>query len=421
MRFILALLVTATALRTLGAENLILGVGSSRDLKIPVSAHVTISNGQVLKAADLGHSIRLTGRKKGQTTVKIGDNESTVQVLSAPAYVLYKTLQLRIKDMRGLQLDVQGDDIRIKGRLLRFSDWRTLAREASANASFTFNAEMSESLVQEAQAYFNHMILSANLPLPALRIMPALVSLALEQKDLNARFEKILGPYGFTIEKNSSVIEMAPIVRVQISITELRKNARTVLGVQWPESYQAQVLPVANFPGQTGNPLTLQLNALEQTGQARILASPNILCRSGNEASFLAGGEFPIKLMNFKTQDVIWKKYGVLMNIKPKADFSGRMSIGISTEVSTIDPSQTVDGIPALLTNRIESYFDLLKSRTIILSGLLKKESSDAMSGLPGLAKIPILGALFSSDEFREHQTELVVFVTPEVIHEEAQ
>jgi pilus assembly protein CpaC len=140
------------------------------------------------------------------------------------------------------------------------------------------------------------------------------------------------------------------------------------------------------------------------------------LCRSGKEAQFLAGGELPIKITAHKRQDVVWKKYGVLLKIKPVADFSGRMSIALETEVSTIDTSNTVDGLPGLLTNRIESHFDLKESRTIALSGLIKHQSGQSSQGLPGLSSVPILGSLFASREFRDDKTELVVFVTPEVV-----
>jgi len=115
-------------------------------------------------------------------------------------------------------------------------------------------------------------------------------------------------------------------------------------------------------------------------------------------------------------QDVVWKKYGIIMKVKPRADFSGKMSISIETEVSSIDPSTVGEGVPALFTNKIQSHFDLNESRVIALSGLIKNEQSESSKGLPGLSRIPILGALFSSKDFRDNRTELVVFVRPEVL-----
>jgi pilus assembly protein CpaC len=92
------------------------------------------------------------------------------------------------------------------------------------------------------------------------------------------------------------------------------------------------------------------------------------------------------------------------------------MSIYMETEVSALDPSTSVDGIPGLFTNRIQSHFDLEQSKTIVLSGLIKSDQSKVTQGIPGLSRLPILGTLFSSQDFRDNKTELLVFVTPEVV-----
>jgi len=87
--------------------------------------------------------------------------------------------------------------------------------------------------------------------------------------------------------------------------------------------------------------------------------------------------------MSRKTHEVVWKPYGILLKIKPLADFSGRMSIALTTEISKADFDQKVDGFPGMKTNRIETHFDLLQSRTIALSGLIKHEQIEGSEGLP--------------------------------------
>jgi pilus assembly protein CpaC len=101
--------------------------------------------------------------------------------------------------------------------------------------------------------------------------------------------------------------------------------------------------------------------------------------------------------------------------VKPLADFQGAISLEIQTEVSLIDMANAVEGIPGLKTNMVKSHFDLPGRRTIALSGLLKQELGESKEGLPYLTRIPILGALFSSQKFLKQQTELVIFVTPEI------
>ena len=105
--------------------------------------------------------------------------------------------------------------------------------------------------------------------------------------------------------------------------------------------------------------------------------------------------------------------------IKPIIDSVGQMSLQIDSEVSTLDESTKVDGIPGLQTNKVSSTFDLIRSRTIALSGLIKNEQGQSSEGIPFLKNIPILGHLFSSHDFKENRSELVIFVTPELLQNE--
>jgi pilus assembly protein CpaC len=92
------------------------------------------------------------------------------------------------------------------------------------------------------------------------------------------------------------------------------------------------------------------------------------------------------------------------------------MSIEIETEVSALDTAHSYEGVPSIVTNRMQTHFDLTKSRTIALSGLIKSDVGKSSSGLPGLSSLPILGPLFSSKDFRDDRSELMIFVTPEVM-----
>ncbi len=99
---------------------------------------------------------------------------------------------------------------------------------------------------------------------------------------------------------------------------------------------------------------------------------------------------------------------------------SGAMSLEIETEVSIIDSGNAIEGIPAMKTNRVKSHFDLSGRKTIALSGLLRDELNLGRSGIAGLASLPILGALFRSQSYLQQKSELVIFVTPEVVLPEA-
>ena len=132
----------------------------------------------------------------------------------------------------------------------------------------------------------------------------------------------------------------------------------------------------------------------------------------------MAGGEIPIQIIKYRTQEVIWKQYGIRLRVKPVADSSGRMSISIDTEISTLDEATKVDNIPGILTNHVSSHFDLSRPQTIALSGLLKNEEGRSHNGLPYLSRIPILGGLFSSQSYKDFETELIIFVRPSILKE---
>jgi pilus assembly protein CpaC len=162
---------------------------------------------------------------------------------------------------------------------------------------------------------------------------------------------------------------------------------------------------------------TLQL--LVQKDYARILSEPTLVTLSGKEASFLAGGEVPIvqRLTATETFSVIFKEFGVRMNIKSVVDSSYNINTHILTEVSRVNPDLTVAGVPSFLTRRTETDVQVKDGQTIVIGGLLDNNvERDAIRKLPWLGDVPVLGNLFRSKQFRQKQSELLVFVTPEVV-----
>ena len=156
-----------------------------------------------------------------------------------------------------------------------------------------------------------------------------------------------------------------------------------------------------------------QLNMLEQTGSAVILARPTLSTRSGTKANFLAGGEIPYSISNINGTTVVFKPYGIKLDIEPKIDQRGVIRAKIISEVSDIDPSLTTISGPALRTRKTESEFNVQDGETIVLSGLLTRDKNTTIDKLPFLGDLPILGTLFRSKRFQNNETELVVFVTP--------
>jgi pilus assembly protein CpaC len=166
--------------------------------------------------------------------------------------------------------------------------------------------------------------------------------------------------------------------------------------------------------------ISSRINFAVDTGNAILLAEPRLATRSGGEAKFLAGGEFPIQISNINGTTVEFKEFGIALEISPEVDANDNIRASVMTEVSAIDNSVAVDGIPGLLTRRTDTEISMKSGETLVISGLLNQQASKDISGVKFLMDIPILGHLFRSENFRDQKTELVIFVTPTVFDAES-
>ena len=142
-----------------------------------------------------------------------------------------------------------------------------------------------------------------------------------------------------------------------------------------------------------------QINLLMSRGKAWVLAEPKLSAKSGSSATFLVGGEVPIVVPSVLGQTQIeYKEYGIRLNISPTVNKANDVATSIMAEVSRIDPSVSVQGVPGFLTRRVETESNVAAGETIVISGLLDRTASKAADKLPILGDIPILGKLFRSD-----------------------
>ena len=162
--------------------------------------------------------------------------------------------------------------------------------------------------------------------------------------------------------------------------------------------------------------LNAQLNLLAQEGKATLLAEPQLSARNGAKASFLAGGELPYAVSNRDGTTILFKPYGIKVDITPRVDAGGVIRATIESEVSSIDRSVTTAYGPTLLTRKTNTEFNVRDGETMVLAGLLQRDASTDIDKVPLLGDIPVLGALFRSKRVQNKETELVVFVTPRVV-----
>jgi pilus assembly protein CpaC len=182
--------------------------------------------------------------------------------------------------------------------------------------------------------------------------------------------------------------------------------------------------------------VTATLRAMESAGVTRTLAEPNLTAISGESATFIAGGEFPIPTgvtcqttaagaVGQCAPSIAYKKFGISLNFTPVVLTEGRISLRVMTEVSEVsnDNSITVTGItvPSVKTRRAETTLEIPSGGSMAMAGLIQDQTKQAINGLPGLSQLPVLGTLFRSRDFQDNKTELMVIVTPYVVRAVAQ
>lgn len=163
------------------------------------------------------------------------------------------------------------------------------------------------------------------------------------------------------------------------------------------------------------------IDALEDEGLVTLLAEPNLTALSGETASFLAGGEFPVPIAQAdNTITVEFKSFGVSLAFTPTIVSDDRISLKVLPEVSSLSSSGsvTINGlsIPALTTRRADTTVELGSGQSFAIAGLLQAATNQTINETPGLSDIPILGALFRSTDFKRRETELVIIVTPYLV-----
>ena len=171
--------------------------------------------------------------------------------------------------------------------------------------------------------------------------------------------------------------------------------------------------------------LVAEIQALQGKNLLEMLAEPNLLAISGEQASFLAGGEFPFPVIQpsatgAASVSIMWREYGVRLNFLPTVTPRGTIRLKVAPEVSSLDYTNavTLQGfvIPGLSSRRVQTEVELDSGQTFVIAGLLDNQTRDALSKVPGISAIPVLGKLFQSKTVSRSNSELLVIITPELV-----
>lgn len=368
-------------------------VGETRVVPSPNVARVAVGNGRLLSASVLDErEILLIANDAGSSTLHLWTRDGrarrvTVQVRAADMSRTTREILDFLGEMKNVRARSVGDKVLVEGQQLtdeQLFKLDELARRYPQIVNFTARIGWERMILMDV-----HVVEFKKEKL----------------RELGVRWDT--GAPGF----NAGVA--GDVIRGGFVVNPPRGSA----GLEGVENLARPIDPFRWYFGIV-SAISSRLNLYERNGDAVVLASPQLAARSGSSAKFQAGGEIPYSVVNqngFIT--VQFKNYGIILEVKPRADATGAIRSEILAEVSEPDSSiSTLQGVPGLRTRRAQTEFNVRTGETMVLAGLLDRRKGQTIEQVPGLGSIPILGHLFKSKRFTNDETELVVFVTPTIV-----
>ncbi|GJM05201.1 MAG: hypothetical protein DHS20C09_11920 [marine bacterium B5-7] len=454
--FIASLLLSFSS-TCLAVEKIELYSGEIKILRLSNVERIAVGNPDVVSNSMLNNGqLVLIAEADGTTNIHVwfsngNEKDFTVHVVGRSSNMAIRKIEVEqlLVGIEGLDIDMVGDRIVLSG-LVDFEHEEKIKSVAGAYEEILINVNYAikttvrkkleiEDLLSDIDG-LNVRIVGSNIVLSGLidsgheQAIETVKTVFPELMDMTTR-----GNTDMSMPDNKMVL-------MNIKITEFNKNYLETLGIQWDTTiagpaaglalngatnnfFRAAEQPATSFGGDIGlgkrltgkgyfglvTEITSRINFGVNSGNAIILAEPRLAARSGGEANFLSGGEFPIEISNINGTTVEFKKFGIQLTVKPEVDRNNNVKAKVTTELSAINNAVAVNGIPGLNTRKTEADVILSSGETLVMSGLINQEASKDEQGVKWLKDLPILGRLFSSETFRDNKSELVIFVTPQV------
>jgi pilus assembly protein CpaC len=293
-------------------------------------------------------------------------------------------------------------------------------------------------------------------------ILTGSVATQIEAQQANDLAARLVGDPNKVV--NNIAVRGRDQVMLKVTVAEVQRDIIKQLGVDLSASlnygtavvnfnnsnpFTAYGRPLVNGNNLTGSfgstngvpSVQATLRAMESAGVVRTLAEPNLTAISGESATFVAGGEFPVPagyscdpVTHVCTTQISFKKFGISLNFTPVVMTEGRISLRVMTEVSELSNENSITitqavgagssnslTVPSIKTRRAETTLEIPSGGSMAMAGLIQEQTKQAINGLPGLGQLPVLGALFRSRDYVNRQSELMVLVTPYVVRAVAQ
>jgi pilus assembly protein CpaC len=422
-----------------------LGVGSQKVLSLPGVIRVAVGSSQVAEVKAIGNDqILVTGTGEGRTTLVVWrgtDKRKTyaVTVRRQDPSELYGEVRKLLGDRPGLSVRLMGERVVLEGQAQSSQDSEAVARvlnlyptvrsfvSTGPDAKSGIALSMSQAFVRAGLSHVQVNVVGSTLFLEG----------AVESAQDLRKADLVAKALGEDVQ-NLLTVGLKRMVLSEVQFVEIRRSSRDRAGVKYPTDVTGSVTSALDLQRKLLGPLEggfsakvlgssefaagFQLN----DGVGRVLAQPRLLCASGEQAEFLAGGEIPIPLVTTTQLSVEYKQYGIILRIKPTADAFGNIQTEIEAEASEVDTSVAVSvggssSVPGFRTRKVKTNVTVRQGETIVLSGVFSHDEQKSVSKIPGIGQIPILGELFKNRGFDSAKRELVIFVTPRLVNPDSE
>jgi pilus assembly protein CpaC len=394
------------------AMEVMAGTGKFIPLNKPAKA-VFVANSEIVDvSAEFANMLYVYGLKQGSTTLHVLDAEGkiayteTITVSMNTAVVMDAIKQ--VLPSANIKAEFVGGRLVLKGMVKNASDAEVALRIAQG-----FAGNESRGSAGSDSGIINMMTTTADNQV-MLRVRVAEVN-----RDVSQSFGVDWNLYatdGNTFRTGLFSPRGALTEGAEGSDTFRPGRDSYIVGGQSPNPYQSFL---SYFGDNLG--VDVLLEALEDEGMATVLAEPNLTALSGESASFLAGGEFPVVTsVNDGEINTEYKQFGVQLNFTPVVLSENRIRLNVKPEVSNLSDNGAViiEGItiPAIESRKVETTVELGDGQGFLLAGLFQNNLKESLQAVPGLGDLPILGPLFRSENFERNKSELMIIVTPSIV-----
>jgi pilus assembly protein CpaC len=422
-----------------------LGVGAQTVLPISGISRIAVGDPNVADVKAVGGQVLIVGVGEGRTTLIVWRSNGQrfnylINVRKQDPNEVMGELRRLLGDIEGVSVRMVGDRVFLDGQAYTSQDADRIDQVVSLYPNVRSFVKVAPNAKKLVAQNLNAAFQKAGLKRVQVNVVNSTLFLegsVESQADLQ-KAELITQAMGEKVENLLSV-GVKQMILSEVQFVEIRRNGRDRYGVKYPTDItgtaQAIVAATKGFAPPTDWSAGLITNFSAQAdlsfgfqandGYGRLLAQPRLVCASGDKAEFLAGGEVPIPLITDNQLAVEFKKYGIILNIKPTADRNGNIQTELEAEVSEVDTSVSVSsgggvGIPGFRTRRVKTSVTVRHGETIVLSGVFSHDEQKAVSKIPGVGNLPIVGELFKNRAFDSTKRELVIFVTPRIVTPES-